>query len=67
MSTISDRRSKRRSRTPSYSLIRGEGTGSCLALGHRQVHHLLEQFLRIFGVESPADLVDQLRARDGAG
>ncbi len=42
----------------------GEGAGAALAVGHRQVHHFLEQLLAIFGVEPAADLVDQLRPGD---
>ena len=55
----------KKSRTISYSRdALGEGAGAALALGHRQVHHFLEQFLRKFGVELAADLVDQLRPRE---
>ena len=42
----------------------GERAGAALPVGHRQVHHLLEQLLRKPCVELARDLVDQPRARD---
>ena len=58
----------KKSRTISYSETRrAKAPVLPWRLGHRQVHHLLEQFLRELGVELAADLVDQPRPRDAQG
>jgi hypothetical protein len=51
-----------------HGLIFGDSArhraGAALALGHRQVHHLLEQLLRQLRVELAPDFVDEARASD---